>query len=118
MRYVVIKVICVMILSTGLLVGGLVRRHGVRVIGVIGSVIMSAGVICSAVSPSVYVLFLTYGVVTGTYLLGRSHDRFKNQDNLPVPPKAENPNLFTQAIGDPGARFLKILGVILDVTQC
>ena len=41
------------------------ERVGPRKCGVIGTTIFAAGVVGSAFAPNVYVLYLTYGVLTG-----------------------------------------------------
>ena len=54
----------------------LLELVGARKFGVIGTMMLAAGVVGSAFVPNVYVLYLTYGVLTGLLNFGYQFLRF------------------------------------------
>ena len=50
---------------SGIVAGPLIKKFGWRLVTVIGSVISAIGFFASSFSPNVYLLYLTYGGLTG-----------------------------------------------------
>ena len=52
---------------SGLISGILVSLYGSHVTAVVGSVVMTVGMVTSGLVSSPYLLYLTYGVIAGTH---------------------------------------------------
>ena len=52
-------------LFSGIITGVLVSKFGVCISTVVGSLLMTIGMVASAFVPSPYLLYLTYGVIGG-----------------------------------------------------
>jgi MCP family monocarboxylic acid transporter-like MFS transporter 13/MCP family monocarboxylic acid transporter-like MFS transporter 12 len=62
--------------DTGVITGPLLITCGWRNVTVLGTVISAAGLMLSYLAPNIYVLFVTYGVMTGKnliYMCSSSH---------------------------------------------
>ena len=54
---------------TGIVGGPLLLHYGWRVVAISGAILSSAGFVASAFAPKLWVLYFTYGVMTGACLL-------------------------------------------------
>ncbi len=54
-----------MVYFTGVLAAPLIEHYSYRTIAITGSVISACGMLLSAFSPNIYLLYLTYGLLTG-----------------------------------------------------
>ena len=57
-------------LISGIIAGPLIKRFGWRIVTICGSVLSAIGFFTSSFAPNVYLLYFTYGALTGKYIGG------------------------------------------------